>query len=210
MRSMDLIIRGVMVLKEVVQLKKILLGPAKCAVDLTDGSERGEYVHQDYILSKLGRPHRCINLMYCYYPLDLGWPGRASEVHPNSEIAFAWDYPYDDYFPYLGGPGGNTSGEPFNFMRDIRRHGQDVMLTLTIDPVTPEEHLIQIARELKPFGRMRLRINHEATGDWFAFNKRCTYQEVADFFVHFHRIIKREAPNIQTVLCIGGGSIYDK
>ena len=41
-----------------------------------DGSERGEYVDQDYILAKMGRPHRSISLMYCYYPLDEGWPGR--------------------------------------------------------------------------------------------------------------------------------------
>lgn len=48
------------------------MGPARCAVGLGDGSERGEYVSQDYIIAKLGRPHRNINLMYCYYPLDKG------------------------------------------------------------------------------------------------------------------------------------------
>ena len=37
------------------------MGKAKCAVDLGDGSERGEYVNQDYILHKLGRPHRSIS-----------------------------------------------------------------------------------------------------------------------------------------------------
>lgn len=49
--------------------KALHMGPAQCAVDLGDGSERGEYVNQDYILQKLGRPHRAINLMYCYYPM---------------------------------------------------------------------------------------------------------------------------------------------
>lgn len=48
------------------KLKTLHMGPAQCAVDLGDGSERGEYVNQDYILQKLGRPHRAINLMYCY------------------------------------------------------------------------------------------------------------------------------------------------
>ena len=38
------------------------MGKAKCAVDLGDGSERGEYVNQDYILNKMGRPHRSISL----------------------------------------------------------------------------------------------------------------------------------------------------
>ena len=56
------------------------MGPAKCAVDLGDGSERGEYVNQDYILHKLGRPHRGISLMYCYYPLDKEFPARISEA----------------------------------------------------------------------------------------------------------------------------------
>ena len=39
------------------------MGKAKCAVDLGDGSERGEYVNQDYILNKMGRPHRSISLL---------------------------------------------------------------------------------------------------------------------------------------------------
>ncbi len=89
-------------------------------------------------------------------------------------------------------------------MREIRAHGQDVILTLTIDPHVSDEHLIKIAEELKTFGRMQIRINHEATGEWFSFNKRCTYQEVADFYVRFHNIIKEHAPNISTILCIGG------
>ena len=52
-------------------------------------------------------------------------------------------------------------------MRDIRRHGQDVILTLTIDPNVSDDHLIAIANDLRTFGRMFLRINHEATGIGF-------------------------------------------
>ena len=85
------------------EVYRIHMGKAKCAVDLGDGSERGEYVSQDYILAKMGRPHRSISLMYCYYPLDKGWPGRASVVHASPDVSFAWDYPYDDYFTYKGG-----------------------------------------------------------------------------------------------------------
>ena len=105
------------------------MGSAKCSVDLGVGSERGSYVNQDYILHRLGRPHRAINLMYCYYPLDEGWPVRASIAHASDDVSFAWDYPYDDYFPYKGGLNGDLNDEPFIFMRDIRRHGQDVILT---------------------------------------------------------------------------------
>lgn len=180
------------------------MGPAKCSVDLGVGSERGSYVNQDYILHKLGRPHRAINLMYCYYPLDKGWPLRASVAHESKDKSNAWGYPYDDYFTYKGGLNGNHQDEPFNFMRDVRKHGQDVLLTLTIDPHVTDEHLIAIAKDLATFGRMFIRINHEATGRWFSFNKRCTYQEVADFYIRFHNIIKKYAPNVLTILCIGG------
>ncbi|MDF2589704.1 MAG: hypothetical protein K0S41_3545 [Anaerocolumna sp.] len=186
------------------------MGPAKCAVDLGDGSERGFYVNQDYILHKMGRPHRAINLMYCYYPLDKGWPVRASIAHASDDVSFAWDYPYDDYFTYKGGLNGTLNDEPFTFMRDVRRHGQDVLLTLTVDPHVTDEHLIAIAKDLTTFGRVLLRINHEATGNWFSFNKRCTYQEVADFYVRFHKIIKEHAKNVQTILCIGGIEHLDK
>lgn len=51
-------------------LKRITLNPAKCGLDLGDGSERAEYVNQDYILNVLGRPHRNIGIMYTYYPKD--------------------------------------------------------------------------------------------------------------------------------------------
>jgi hypothetical protein len=194
-------------MSEGVKSFKLHMGPASCAVDLGDGSERGEYVCQDYILDKLGRPHRSINLMYCYYPLDKGWPTRASKLGNNEGVTFQWDYPYDDYFPYTGGIGGSADGEPFISMKDVRRHGQDVTLTMTVDCAVPDEYLIQVARELKPYGRLLLRINHEATGNWFAFNKRYSYQQVADFYVRFHNIVKLEAPHIKTILCIGGEAV---
>ncbi|MBR1864513.1 MAG: hypothetical protein IJ806_10545 [Ruminococcus sp.] len=180
------------------------MGPARVALDLGDGSERGEYVDQDYILHKLGRPHRSISLMYCYYPLDKEFPGRISEVMKDAEVSFQWDYPYDDYFTYKGGLEGDREGEPFTFMRDVRRHGQDVTLTLTVDPNVSDEQLIAIAEDLRTFGRVFLRVNHEATGNWFSFTKRTTYQGVADFYCRFNKILKEHAPNVLTVLCIGG------
>lgn len=82
------------------KISKVMLRPAKCGLDLGDGSERAEYVDQDYILQTLGRPHRNINIMYTYYPKDKEWPQRISEACKDMEIHFQWDYPYDDYFPY--------------------------------------------------------------------------------------------------------------
>ncbi len=186
------------------KIYQLHMGAAQCAVDLGDGSERGEYVNQDYILQTLGRPHRSISLMYCYYPLDEGFPGRASVVHANPDVKFAWDFPYDDYFTYKGGLNGTRDDEPFTYMREVRAHGQDVTLTLTIDPHVSDEHLAAIGQDLRTFGRVFLRINHEATGNWFSFNKRASYQEVADFFVRASRIIKENAPNVLTITCIGG------
>ncbi len=188
------------------KIKKVHMGPAQCALDIGDGSERGEYVNQDYMLQTLGRPHRAVSLMYCYYPNDEGWPGRASVVHASDDISFQWDYPYDDYFTYKGGINGNLEDEPFNYMRDVRMHGQDVLLTLTIDPKLTDDHIIAICKDLSTFGRVMLRINHEATGDWFSFNKRADYPEVAAFFAHCCEIIHEHAPNVQVIICLDGCS----
>ena len=77
-------------------MQKLHLGAAQCALDLGDGSERAEYVNQDYILHKLGRPHRAIGIMYTYYPHDKQWPQRISKACKDMNITFQWDYPYDD------------------------------------------------------------------------------------------------------------------
>lgn len=188
---------------EVTEVKRVKLTPARCALDIGDGSERGEYVDQDYMLNRLGRPHRNVGLMYTYYPFDKEWPKRSSEAYPDLEVHGQWDYPYDDYFIYEGGVDGNTSGKPFSEMRDIRRHGQDVTLTLTIDCSCTDEQLRAIARDLRSFGRMRLRINHECSGRWFTHNQRYSYEEIGEFFVRFNNIIKEEAPNVLTVFCSG-------
>lgn len=176
---------------------KVHLGKAKCGLDLGDGSERAEYVCQDYILNKLGRPHRYVNIMYTFYPKDKQWPQRISEACKDMKINYQWDYPYDDYFPY------GENGQPFEQMKDIRRHGQDVLLTLTIDCSLEDSYLRKIAKQLKPFGRMRIRINHECAGDWFTHNRRFSYEEVGSFFVRFHNILKEEAPNVSTIFCAG-------
>lgn len=183
---------------------KMHLGPAVCGADLGDGSERGDYVDQDTILRKLHRPHRQINLMFCYYPNDKGWPVRASVAYKKDTPGGAWDYPYDDYFPYGGGLNGDPDADVFRYMKDVRRHGMDVCLTITMDPFLSDEHITAVAKDLIPFGRVTVRINHEATGNWFSFNKRATHQQVADFFVRCCEIFHREAPNCKIVLCLDG------
>ena len=180
-------------------MKRLHMGPAACALDLGDGSERAEYVNQDYILHKLGRPHRAVNIMYTYYPHDKEWPARISEAWKDRDVSFAWDYPYDDYFPYGAG------GQPFGQMKDIRRHGQDVLLTLTADCALTDDEIRDLARQLRPFGRMMLRLNHECCGTWFQHNKRYSYEQVGAFFLRFAGILRQEAPNVQLIFCGGWG-----
>lgn len=178
-------------------IRKVHLGSARCALDLGDGSERGEYVCQDYILNVLGRPHRAVNIMFTYYPNDEQWPQRISEACSDMDVSFTWDYPYDDYPPYA------KDGKQFEQMTDIRRHGQDVMLTTTMDCALSDEQIREFAKTLIPFGRMFLRINHECNGNWFTHSKRFSYEEVAAFFVRASKIIKEVAPNVRTIFCAG-------
>ena len=184
-------------------MNKVILSQASCALDLGDGSERAFYVNQDYILQKLKKVHRGISLMYTYYPNDKEWPTRACNIKSDKESTGAWDSPYENYFPYRGGREGLRDGEPFNFMKEIRSHGMDVVLTLTIDPHLKEEDIIPIAKDLRPYGRVLLRVNHECTGDWFCYTRRATYQEIADFFVMTCRVMHKYAPNVKMILCAG-------
>jgi len=188
-------------------MNKVLLGPCGCALDMGDGSERAPYVNQDYILQKMRKIHRGISLMYTYYPKDKTWPVRASISCPQETPTGAWDYPYEDYFPYMGGALGKRDDEPFNFMKEIRQRGMDVVLTMTIDPDLTEEDIILIAKDLRPYGRLLLRVNHECTGDWFCYTKRASYQKIADFFVMVCKVMHQYAPNVKMILCAG---LYQK
>lgn len=189
-----------MLLNDGVKMKYrfIHLNKAKCGLDIGDGSERGEYVCQDYMINVLGRPHRMVNIMYTYYPKDKQWPMRISEACKDMEVNYQWDYPYDDYCPY-----DINSDKAYLQMRDIRRHGQDVLLTLTIDCSLDDDELRKVARTLRPFGRICIRINHECYGTWFTHNQRFSYEEIGKFFVRFSRIIKQEAPQVRTIFCAG-------
>ncbi|MBO4628485.1 MAG: hypothetical protein J5687_00905 [Treponema sp.] len=184
-------------------MNKVLMKKADCALDLGDGSERGLYVNQDYILQKLHCVHRGISLMYTYYPNDKEWPTRACNIKRETAAKHQWDSPYENYFPYRGGREGLLDNEPFNFMNDIRRHGMDVVLTMTIDPSLTEKDIIEIAHDLRPYGRVLLRVNHECTGSWFCYTRRATYQHIADFFVMVCRVMHEHAPNVKMILCAG-------
>ncbi len=180
------------------------LNSARCGADLSNGSERSLYVPMSYIFKKLGRPHRAINIMFTYYPFDKGWPKRSSELVKWKKGMDLWDLPYDDYIPFTGIVDKDQHAESIKQFRDIRRFGQDIHFTLTIDPKTPKKTLRKIAEGLKPYGRVFFRINHECNGFWFQHNKRYSYKTVSDFFIEFHNIIKEKAPLVKTVFCLNG------
>ena len=184
-------------------MNRVFLKNCECALDMGDGSERGLYVDQDYILQKMKKIHRGISLMYTYYPKDKTWPKRACNAFETDGPADPWSYPYENYFPYLGGVLGKTDDEPFKYMKEIRRHGMDVLLTLTIDPNLTEEDIIPIAKDLLPYGRVFLRVNHECTGDWFCYTKRASYEKIAEFFVMVCKVMHKYAPNVLMILCAG-------
>ena len=128
-------------------------------------------------------------------------PGR---VFSGEDISYQWDYPYDDYETYKGGVIHELDKEPFNWMRDVRSHGQDVCLTITMDPNIDDSHIEAIAEDLSTFGRVMLRVNHEATGDWFSFTKRASYEGVAAFYAHVRDIFHEKAKNVRLILCLDG------
>ena len=189
------------------EVNKVFLKNADCALDLGDGSERGFYVNQDYIMHKIKKIHRGISLMYSYYPNDEQWPTRARFIKRDTNPKYPWASPYEDYFPYRGGREGLLDDEPFKSMQDIRRHGQDVVLTITIDPFLTEKDIILLAKDLIPYGRVFLRINHECTGSWFCYTRRASYQQIASFFVMCCNVMHKYAPNVKMILCAG---MWDK
>jgi hypothetical protein len=171
---------------------------------MSNGSERAAYVPMAHVFKRLRRPHRAVNVMFTYYPFDKGWPKRARFVKPWKPGMHQWDLPFDDYEPFTGVVEGDPDAEALRQFRDVRRFGSDVHLTLTIDLKTPVRQLRAIARALRPYGRLFIRINHECNGFWFQHNKRYSYRQCSRFFVRFHNILREEAPLVRTVLCLNG------
>ncbi|MEA3346609.1 MAG: hypothetical protein U9Q21_00785 [Candidatus Auribacterota bacterium] len=178
-------------------MRYVKMNASRCAADIGDGSERGEYVPQEYVFKALERPSRAINLMYEYHPDDEKWP----EMGTLENKIYKRARRTNKYFPYMAIDEGHTNCEPFKCMRDIRKYGQDIILTMTFDLEVPREHLVQIAKDLRSFGDVTFRINHECNGSWWTFNKEHSYKEVSDFFIKFHNIIKEYAPNVKTNTC---------
>ncbi len=186
---------------------RVRLVSPPCTVGITDGSERGDYVPQAHLLQVLRRPHHVVNLMFQYYPDLAGWPTQGVKWHGffrNNQLNQG-----DGYFPLVLEDGGPWGRLYLKQIEDVRAHGQEPQLTLTLHCDTADEVLVRIAQSLAPFGPMRIRINHECNGVWFYFNQRWSYKQVSDFFIRFHHILHEHAPLVKTVACFNGpGDAY--
>jgi hypothetical protein len=206
------------------RIRKVRQGSPAIRLFMSDGSERSTYLPQEQALRVLGGPHSGVNLMACYYPRQTFWPERrlfSREVpHFRHSVTDQTERTrLNDFNDWTDGYYSFDIEDPDNDvvrqMEDVRRHGQDVRLTLTADIDTPAEDLERIAEILKDFGRMELRLNHEANGcAWFRFAKnvgnmqgdeqRRTYHEISAFFCRAHELMARAAPNVTMVPCYNG------
>jgi hypothetical protein len=180
------------------KIKKCTLKSNGTAFILNNGSERGDFIDCEKILWSMGRIHDGIQMMKTYYPSDPSWTteGKISKFSNKESVSFAWGHDYDDYEPYdIHEPASKTRKQ----LEQVKQFGADVHLTLTMDMSLSELELERVFEPLKNFGKVYLRINHEANGYWFRHNTLHSYKEVSDFFVTCHKIIKRISSNIYTV-----------
>ena len=188
-------------------IRRINLKAPACTLGITDGSERGDYAGSAHMLQRIGRPHHVVNLMFQYYPELKNWPTQGVKWHGfyrNNSLNEG-----DGYFPLVLEEGRTWGQLYLKQMADVRAHGQDPQLTLTLHCDTTDTDLVRIAKSLAPFGRMRLRINHECNGNWFLFNRRWSFKQVSDLFIRFHHIIHEHAPEVLSVACWNGpGEAY--
>lgn len=185
-------------------IAQIQLLTPPCTLGLTVGSERGTYVSQRHVLQRVGRPHHVVNLMFQHYPDMKDWPTQGVNYHGfyrNRQLNAG-----DGYFPLSLDADGVWGQEFLRQIADVRAHGAEPQLTLTLHADTPDATLIRIAESLRPFTPMRIRINHECNGTWFHFNERWTYGQVAALFVRFHNILHQYAPGVRTVACWNGNA----
>lgn len=191
---------------------------------ISDGSERSDYLPQREAIRLLGAPHSGVNLMSCYYPRQSFWPERwlfgPDVPHYRHSLCDATEAtPLKDPNDWTDGYYSFDIEDPRNDVLkqivDVRRYGQEVRLSMMADIDTPTEELERIADILKDFGRMQLRLNHEANGNtWFRFarnvgalkgkKQRKLYYDISQFFVRAHHVFRDIAPNVTFVACYNG------
>jgi hypothetical protein len=181
----------------------------KTRLILSNGSERSDFVPVAEIFKKLGRIHDGIQLVKTYYPSDPAWSNtrRISAVTTKKDVNYAWDYEYEDYHPFDIGEDNSITRKQ---IEAIRSYGSDLHLTLTLELSLSDAEIAKMVRTLGSFGRVFLRINHEANGNWFRYSRQHTFQEYSDFFVRCHKIIKHNSANIFTVFNLSADSFVNE
>ncbi len=207
-----------------VRVSRIRQGSPAIRLFMSDGSERSTYMPQARAIELLGAPHSGVNLMSCYYPKQTFWPERrlfSDEVtHYRHSICDSTERtPLKDLNDWTDGYYSfdieDAENDVVRQLADVRRYGQEPRLTVTADIDTPDEDLERIGGILKDFGRMQLRLNHEANGcTWFRFARnvgglqgeeaRRLYYEISRFFIRAHDAITGIAPNVTFVACYNG------
>ena len=168
---------------------------------INNGSERGDYIPCEKIHWSMGKIHNGVQLMKTYYPFDPAWDTkqRISVKSDQSDKRYAWDFDYDDYDPYDLLETASITRSQFE---EIKQHGADIHLTLTLDMSLNDDELRKVFRPLANFGKIYLRVNHEANGYWFRHNTQHTFAEVAHFFQRSHTIAKSVSSQIMTVFSV--------
>ncbi len=191
------------------KLKQVTLKRNKTRLILSNGSERSDFVPVDEIFAKLGRIHDGIQLLKTYYPRDPAWSNRQkiSTVTAKKDVRYAWDYEYEDYHPLDIWEKESVTRQQ---IEALKSYGSDLHLTLTLELSLSDAEIIQIVQALNPYGRVFLRINHEANGNWFRYSRQHTFQEYSDFFVRCHKIIKNHSANIFTVFNLSADSFVNE
>ncbi|HYH03861.1 MAG TPA: hypothetical protein VEC37_12205 [Bacillota bacterium] len=189
--------------------KQVELKRNKTRLILSNGSERSDFVPLNEIFIKLGRIHDGIQLLKTYYPTDPAWSNtqKISSVTAKEGVNYAWDYEYEDYHPFDVFEQESVTRKE---IEAIKSYGSDLHLTLTLELSLPDSEIARIARALNPYGRIFLRINHEANGNWFRYSRQHTFQEYSDFFVRCHQIIKSNSSNIFTVFNLSSDSFVNE
>ncbi len=184
------------------QIRQCHSGRKGASLIISNGSERGDYINCSDMQKKFSSIHDGVQIMKTYYPSDPSWTdkGRISSIK-KTKASYAWDYDYDDYMPLQFD---SEHGCTYRELQEVKLIGADIHLTLTMDMSLSDEELLAIFGKLKNFGRVYLRINHEANGKWFRHHKLHTYKEVSDFFVRCHNLMKIVSPEIKSVFSLTG------
>jgi hypothetical protein len=147
--------------------------------------------------------------MKTYYPNDPEWNplDKISKSSPKRDIVtYAWDFEYEDYHPF---DVFESNSKTLTEMNEIQTFGCTIHLTLTCGLDLTDKQIAAVCSKFIPFGHMYLRLNHECNGFWFRYNKKHSYNEIANFFVKFKEIASAICPKVKMVFSVSADSYHE-